>query len=118
MAWVYCPGSITLKPFHRLQISDFQKDLEINLFGAVSVIQAALPALKKSGAASIVLFSTVAAQAGMNFHASIASAKAAVQGLAISLAAELASANIRVNVIAPSITQTPLATTSSSNKQW
>lgn len=106
---VYCPGSITLKPFHRLQISDFQADLEINLLGAVKTIQAALPALKKSAPASVVLFSTVAAKAGMNFHASIAAAKAAVEGLAKSLAAEYATANIRFNVIAPSITDTPLA---------
>lgn len=91
--------------------------MEINLFGAVKVIQTALPALKKSGAASIVLFSTVAAQVGMNFHASIAAAKAAVQGFAISLAAEFASANIRVNVIAPSITQTPLAQNLLSSEQ-
>ena len=106
---VYCPGSITLKPFHRLEISEFQKDLEVNLFGAVKAIQTALPALKKAESASIVLFSTVATRAGMNFHASIAAAKAAVEGLALSLAAEFASQNIRVNVIAPSITRTPLA---------
>ncbi len=105
----YCPGSITLKPFHRLQISDFLADLNINLFGAVKTIQAALPALKKGSPASVVMFSTVAAKAGMNFHASIAAAKAAVEGLAKSLAAEYAAVNIRFNVIAPSITDTPLA---------
>lgn len=106
---VYCPGTITLKPFHRLQLSDFQHDLDVNLLGAVKAIQCALPALKRSGGAGVILFSTVASRVGMNFHASIAAAKAAVQGLAVSLAAELAPQNIRVNVIAPSITMTPLA---------
>jgi NAD(P)-dependent dehydrogenase (short-subunit alcohol dehydrogenase family) len=107
---VYFPGSITLKPFHRLTAADFLRDLHINLLGAVSAIQSALPALKASPSASIVLFSTVAAAQGMPFHASIAAAKGAVEGLALSLAAELAP-KIRVNVIAPSLTDTPLAAT-------
>ncbi len=105
---VYCPGSIQLKPFHRLTPDDFLNDLRVNCLGAVTAIQAALPALKKSGSASIVLFSTVAVAQGMPFHASIAAAKGAVEGLAKSLAAELAP-GIRVNVIAPSLTDTPLA---------
>lgn len=113
----YCPGTITLKPFARLTNKDFLNDLEINLLGAVKTIQCAIPALKKSEGASVVLFSTVAARTGLNFHASIASAKAAVEGLALSLAAEYASANIRFNVIAPSITQTPLAQQLLSNEQ-
>ena len=106
---IYCPGSITLKPFARLTADDFLSDYNINLLGAVRVIQAALPALKKGKPASIVLFSTVASQVGMNFHASISAAKSAVEGLGVSLAAEFAGLDIRVNVIAPSITQTPLA---------
>lgn len=114
---VYCPGSITLKPFPRLTLADFQNDLDINLFGAVRVIQAALPALKKSGDAGVVLFSTVASQVGMNFHASIASAKSAVEGLGKSLAAEFASAGIRVNVVAPSLTRTPMAGNLLSNEE-
>ncbi|MEM9237276.1 MAG: SDR family oxidoreductase [Verrucomicrobiota bacterium] len=105
---VYFPGTISLKPFHRLAEEDFRRDLEVNLLGAVQAIQAALPALKKSGQASIVLFSTVAVAQGMPFHASIAAAKGAVEGLARSLAAEFAPA-IRVNLIAPSLTDTPLA---------
>lgn len=105
---VYCPGSISLKPFHRLTDDDFQADLEVNFLGAVRVIRAALPSLKASGSASVVLFSTVAVAQGMPFHASIAAAKAAVEGLAKSLAAELAP-TVRVNVIAPSLTDTPLA---------
>jgi NAD(P)-dependent dehydrogenase (short-subunit alcohol dehydrogenase family) len=105
---VYFPGSITLKPFHRLTAEDFLKDYRINCLGAALAIQAALPALKASAAASVVLFSTVAAAQGMAFHASIAAAKGAVEGLALSLAAELAP-KIRVNAIAPSLTDTPLA---------
>lgn len=105
---VYFPGTITLKPFHRLTAEDFTADFEINCLGAVAAIQAALPALKASASASIVLFSSVAVKQGMPFHASIAAAKAAVEGLARSLAAELAP-RIRVNVIAPSLTDTPLA---------
>lgn len=106
--FVYFPGTIDLKPFHRISVDNFRKDLEINLLGAVETIQAALPALKKSSRASIVLFSTVAVSIGMPFHASIAAAKGAVEGLARSLAAELAP-TVRVNLIAPSLTDTPLA---------
>jgi 3-oxoacyl-[acyl-carrier protein] reductase len=105
---VYFPGSITLKPFHRLTTDDFLHDLSVNFLGAVSVLQSAFPALKSSGQASVVLFSTIAAAQGMPFHASIAAAKSAVEGLAKSLAAEWAP-HIRVNVIAPSLTDTPLA---------
>lgn len=105
---VYCPGTINLKPYNRLTEEDFLSDLQVNFLGANRVIQQALPALKKSPTASIVLFSTIAVQMGMPFHASIAAAKGAVEGLARSLAAELAP-KIRVNVIAPSLTDTRLA---------
>ena len=106
---VYCPGSINLKPFNRLTVQDFLNDFNQNVLGAVSLVQKLLPNLKRAGGASIVLFSTVAAKLGMPFHASVAASKAAVEGLAKSLAAELASVKIRVNVIAPSLTDTPLA---------
>lgn len=105
---VYCPGTINLKPIHRLTEQDFLGDYQVNLLGAVKAIQALLPKLKNSPSASIVLFSTVAVQTGMPFHASVAAAKGAVEGLVRSLAAELAP-KIRVNAIAPSLTQTPLA---------
>lgn len=109
-ALIYMPGTINLKPFYRLTDAELHADMEVNLFGAARVLQQALPALKRSrqDSAAVVLFSTVAATTGMPFHASIASAKAAVEGLGRSLAAEWAP-RIRVNVIAPSLTKTPLA---------
>jgi NAD(P)-dependent dehydrogenase (short-subunit alcohol dehydrogenase family) len=107
---VYFPGSITLKPFHRVTAEDFINDFQTNCLGAAAAIQAALPSLKASPSASIVLFSTIAVAQGMAFHASIAAAKGAVEGLTRSLAAELAP-KIRVNAIAPSLTDTPLANT-------
>lgn len=105
---VYCPGSIVLKGFNRLTEQDYLNDFRINFLGAVALINKYLPNLKASGNGSIVLFSSVAAQTGMPFHASIAASKSAVEGLTRTLAAELAP-NIRVNCIAPSLTQTPLA---------
>jgi len=105
---VYCPGSITLKPISNLSVDDFRKDFEINVIGAVKVIQKYLPVLKKGDEPSIVLFSTVAVKLGMPFHASIATAKAGVEGLTKSLGAELASV-VRVNAIAPTITDTSLS---------
>lgn len=105
---VYCPGSINLKPFARTSIEDFNQDFAINYLGAVRSLQATAPLLKKSPQASVVLFSSVAAQVGMAFHASIASSKAAVEALVRSLACEW-SPGIRVNGIAPSLTDTSLA---------
>jgi len=105
---IYFPGTINLKPFNRISKDDFLKEFQINFFGAVDVIQAALPILKKNGNASVVLFSTVAVKMGMPFHAGIASAKGALEGLCKSLAAEY-SPTIRFNAIAPSLTNTPLA---------
>lgn len=106
--YAYALGSINLRPFKALSLNDFQNELNINLLGAVRTIQHLVPNLKQAGKASIVLFSTVAVQTGMSYHASIASAKGAVEGLTRSLAAEFAPA-IRVNAIAPSLTNTPLA---------
>lgn len=104
---VYFPGTISLKSFARLTSEDFLRDLQVNLLGAVVALQSAQAALRASGSASVVLFSTVAVAQGMPMHASIAASKGAVEGLARSLAAEWAP-TIRVNVIAPSLTDTPL----------
>jgi 3-oxoacyl-[acyl-carrier protein] reductase len=106
---VYSVGSINLKPFNRLTEADFLNDYKINVLGAVKIIQQALKQLKNAKGASIVLISSVAASNGMGFHASIAAAKSAVEGLGRSLAAELAVHQIRVNVVSPSLTDTPLA---------
>lgn len=104
----YCPGSINLKPFHRFKEEDFIQDFKLQVLGATKVIQQLLPRLRKSQAASIVLFSTVAVQSGFSFHSQVAMSKGAIEGLTRSLAAEL-SPTIRVNAIAPSLTNTSLA---------
>lgn len=105
---IYCPGTINLKPIASLSLDDFKHDFEINVLGAVRVIQKYLNILKKGNDPSILLFSTVATKLGMPYHASIATAKSAVEGLVKSLGAELASV-VRINAIAPTITDTTLA---------
>jgi NAD(P)-dependent dehydrogenase (short-subunit alcohol dehydrogenase family) len=105
---IYCPGTINLKPFRAIKDEDFQNEWNINVMGAIKTIRHYLPALQQAEQPSIVLFSTVAVQNGMPFHSGIAAAKGAVEGLTRSLAAEFAP-KIRVNAIAPSLTQTPLA---------
>ena len=103
----YCVGSIDLKPFRMVNEQDFQKCMKLNLYSAVEAIKGYQESLKKNKG-SIVLFSTVAAQRGFTNHAIIASAKAAVEGLTVSLAAEFAP-NIRVNCVAPSLTKSKIA---------
>ena len=106
--FVYCPGSINLRPFRGLKPQTFQEDFNLNVLGAVKSIQAVLPLLQKSPQASLVFYSTVAVSTGMPFHTSVAAAKGALEGLTRSLAAEYAP-KFRVNCIAPSLTDTPLA---------
>jgi NAD(P)-dependent dehydrogenase (short-subunit alcohol dehydrogenase family) len=105
---VYCPGTIRLKPFHRFTVAEYMEDWQINALGAALFLQALHKPLTANASSSVVLFSTVAVQQGMSFHASIAMAKGAIEGLGRSLAAEWAP-HVRVNTIAPSLTQTPLA---------
>jgi len=105
---VYCPGSINLKPLRGLKPDEVMADFQLNALGALRVMQKLQNNLKKSGHGSVVFFSTVAVQQGMAYHASVSMAKGAVEGLTRSLAAELAP-QIRVNAIAPSLTDTPLA---------
>ncbi len=106
--FVYCPGSINLRPFKGLKLDAFQSDFEINLLGAVRSLKSMLNQLSASGNASVVFFSTVAVQTGMPFHSSVAASKGAIEGLTRSLAAEFAP-KIRVNAIAPSLVDTPMA---------
>ena len=107
----YCPGTINLRSFRGLKLEDFRHDFEVNLLGAVKFLKAALPALKKTGVTeptSAVLFSTVAVGKGLSMHASVAACKGAIEGLTRSIAAEWAP-QIRVNCIAPALTETPLS---------
>jgi NAD(P)-dependent dehydrogenase (short-subunit alcohol dehydrogenase family) len=106
--FVYCPGSINLKPFKMLKQEQFEEDMQINFFSLIKVTRDVLPLLTKEGTSSIVFFSTVAVQTGMPFHTSVAAAKGAIEGFAKALAAEYAP-TVRVNVIAPSLVDTPLA---------
>ena len=105
---IYCPGSINLRSFERIKPDDFEEDYKLQVIGAIKIIQEVLPRLKKSQIASIVLFSTVAVQTGLPFHSQVATSKGAVEGLTKALAAEFAP-RIRVNCIAPSLTNTTLA---------
>ena len=105
---VYCPGAIDLKPFHRIKPESFRDDFELQVMGAIKVIQSVLPKLQQAETCSVILFSTVAVNLGFNFHSKVAVSKGAIEGLTRSLAAEL-SPRIRVNAIAPSLTDTPLA---------
>ena len=104
----YCPGSINLKPFHRFKEEEFLEDFKLQVLGATKVIKLLLPNMKKSGDASILLFSTVAVQSGYSFHSQVSISKGAIEGLTRSLAAEL-SPVVRVNALAPSLTNTNLA---------
>jgi len=106
--FVYLPGSINLRPFKGIKPETFAEDLQVNFINMVKILQTVLPQLSASEQASILLFSSVAVQSGMPFHTSVAAAKGAVEGFAKALAAEYAP-KFRVNVIAPSLTNTPLA---------
>lgn len=105
---LYFPGTINLKPFHRLSIDDFKTELDIHVFGAINCIQHYLPQLKQADQSAVVLMSSVAATTGMTFHASVSLVKGALESLTRSLAAEYAP-KIRFNAVAPSLTQTPMA---------
>ena len=106
--FVYLPGSINLRPFKGLSVEAFKQDLEINLISLIKVLKTVMPKLVAADDSSIVLMSTVAVQRGMPFHSSVSASKGAIEGLTKSLAAEYAP-KIRVNAVAPSIVDTPLA---------
>ena len=106
--FIYLPGTINLRPFKGLKPSVFIEDFNINVMGCVKILQKVLPKIQAAENPSIVMFSTVAVKIGMPFHSSVSSSKGAIEGLTRSLAAEFAP-KIRVNAIAPSILDTPLA---------
>jgi NAD(P)-dependent dehydrogenase (short-subunit alcohol dehydrogenase family) len=104
----YCPGSIRLRSFRGLKPDDFREDYELNVLGAVKCVQAAMKGIRAADSSSLLFFSTVAVHQGLALHASVAACKAALEGVARTLAAEL-SPKVRVNCIAPALVQTPLA---------
>ena len=103
----YCVGSIDLKPLKRVSESDLHNCMKLNLYSAIESIKGFQEELKKNNG-SIVLFSSVAAQKGFTNHTIIATAKAAIEGLTVTLAAEFAP-SIRVNCIAPSLTNSKIS---------
>lgn len=105
---IYCPGSINLKPFNRFKVRDFADDFALQVLGAIKTINFSLSSLRKGNKPSILLFSTIAVQKGFDFHTQVSTSKGAIEGLVRSLAAEF-SPVIRVNAIAPGLTDTPLA---------
>lgn len=105
---IYCPGSINLRPFERISPADFMNDYNLQVAGAVRIMQAVVSKLKTGENAAIILFSTVAVQTGLPFHSQVSASKGAIEGLTKALAAEYAP-KIRVNCVAPSLTDTPLA---------
>lgn len=104
--FVYCPGSINLKPFKMMSMDTFEQDMQLNFFSLVRTVKTIIG--KMADGSSMVFFSTVAVGTGMPFHTSVAAAKGAIEGFAKSMAAEYAP-KIRVNVVAPSLVDTPLA---------
>jgi len=104
--FVYCPGSINLKPFKMMSLDTIKDDLELNFFSMVKVVKEIIS--KMDEGSSMVFFSTIAVGTGMPFHTSVSAAKGAIEGFAKSLAAEYAP-KVRVNVVAPSLVDTPLA---------
>lgn len=107
---VYFPGTINLKPFTMLKEDDFLNDFKINVLGAAKVVKKVINKLKEADGASVVLISSVAANIGLPFHASIGASKSALEGMARSLAAEYTNARVCFNVVAPSLTETNLST--------
>ena len=106
--FAYCPGTINLKPFGRIKPTEYLEDYNLQVVGFLKILTEVLPRLKKSADASVVVFSTVAVQMGFPFHAQVAASKGALEGVVKALAAELAP-SVRINAVAPSITNTPLA---------
>ena len=105
---VYSVGSINLKPFRGLKPEVFEADFQLQVMGAVKALQAAFKNFNPNSLPSVVLYSTVAVQRGMPFHATVSASKGAIEGLTRAIASEWAP-KVRINCIAPSLTDTPLA---------
>ena len=105
---VYSVGSINLKPFRGLKPEVFEADFQLQVMGAVKALQAAYKNFNANSIPSVVLYSTVAVQRGMPFHATVSASKGAIEGLTRAIASEWAP-KARINCIAPSLTDTPLA---------
>ena len=112
--FVYCPGSINLKPFKTMGIDTIQNDMEINFIALAKSVKSIINRMNEGS--SMVFFSTVAVETGMPFHTSVSAAKGAIEGFARALAAEYAP-KVRVNVIAPSLVDTPLSERLLSNEK-
>ena len=105
---VYSVGSINLKPFRGLKTEVFEADFQLHVMGAIKALQAAYKNFNANSMPSVVLYSTVAVQRGMPFHATVSASKGAIEGLTRAIASEWAP-KARINCIAPSLTDTPLA---------
>ena len=105
---VYSVGSINLKPFRGLKTEVFEADFQLHVMGAIKALQAAYKNFNANSIPSVVLYSTVAVQRGMPFHATVSASKGAIEGLTRAIASEWAP-KARINCIAPSLTDTPLA---------
>ncbi len=105
---VYSVGSINLKPFRGLKTEVFEADFQLHVMGAIKALQAAYKKFNANSIPSVVLYSTVAVQRGMPFHATVSASKGAIEGLTRAIASEWAP-KARINCIAPSLTDTPLA---------
>ncbi len=108
-AIVQLAGSIVIKPMGSLTWAEVQETLEKNLQPAFFTVKYGAPLLAENGGGSIILMSSVAAQFGLANHEAISAAKAAIEGLALSAAASYAPRNVRINVIAPALVETPLS---------
>ena len=103
----YCVGSINLKPLKLTKENDFLESYKLNTLGAINAIKASQESLLKNNG-SILLFSTIAVQQGFINHSIISTAKGAIEGLTLALAAEFAP-KIKVNCIAPSLTDAKMS---------